>query len=601
LARNSLVRRRHELKWNKATEAPYRFLFTDTETVGTGRDNTGEQRIRLGSACYWERPHDRHAERIEWHDYRTADEFWELVDTYSADKTRLVVFAHNVGFDFQVLGSGEALRAHGWIIRKAIIDSPRFILKARRGSQSLWILDWFNYFRGSLAFAGELVGVPKLPMPAAASSDSEWAVYCRNDVLVLFQAVRRYVEFLARYDLGAFAYTLAGQSMNAYRHRFMPVPIMVHVNKAAIELERRGYYGGRTELFHKGELPPGAYAYVDINSAFASVMHDEEFPTALVGVAPRCSVARLEELCQKYAVIADVDLATELPLYPKRHEQRLVFPIGGFSTTLSTPELIVALQRGHVVSVSKCALYKRGVIFKTWVEEIYKLRSDAKQVGDKLWDELLKRLMNSLYGKFGQLNDEWEIVGDEPGEPDRIWTQYDLDKGTRNTYRRLGGVVEKAIGDREGYNSFVAIAAQVTSSARVLLLKYIERAGFSNVFYCDTDSLIVNLEGYKRLKPHIDPSALGQLKLEHASRHVRINAAKNYVFGATVRHKGRRKDALQLRGDRYRQIQFVSLQGAMRLGHNGGPLIRHIEKHDTLTYRKGIVLSDGHVTPLRMG
>jgi hypothetical protein len=595
-----LIRRKHKLKTNKSTEAPYRFLFTDTETVGKRlEDGSDEQILRLGAACYWERPHSSNRERIEWHSYRSVDEFWEIVDSYSADRTRLVLFAHNVGFDLQVLGGPTTLRAHGWIIRKAIIDSPRFIFKARRGSQSLWILDWFNYFRGSLAFAGELVGVPKLPMPTDTSDDQAWAVYCRNDVLVLFSAVRRYVEFLSRYDLGAFAYTLAGQSLNAYRHRFMEASIFIHTDRKAIAIERQAYFGGRTEIFRQGRLPTDLYAYVDINSAYASVMHDNEFPTALVGVVPTCSVERLELLCQKYAVIAEVGLEVTSPLFPLRAEQRLCFPVGTYRTTLPTPELEIALTRGLVKSVGALTIYRKAAIFRNWVEEIYELRKDAKAQGDALWDELLKRLMNSLFGKFGQLNDEWEFVEDEPGEPDRIWTEYNLDMETRETFRRLGGVKERSIGNREGYNSFVAIAAQVTSYGRALLLKYIEQAGFSNVFYCDTDSLIVNKQGLENLKDSLSPSKLGALKLEGQASDVILNAPKNYVFGELSRHKGRRKDAVELPDRRYRQTQFVSLQGALRAGHTGGPLIRQIEKRDAFAYRKGTVLDSGVVIPLR--
>jgi hypothetical protein len=328
-------------------------------------------------------------------------------------------------------------------------------------------------------------------------------------------------------------------------------------------------------------------------------MRNEQFPTALVGVAPTASVERLAELCQRYAVIADVDLEATSPLYPKRWDQRLVFPVGKFSTTLATPELQLALARGHVVSVGKCALYRRGPIFRQWVDEIYELRKDAKAAGDPLWDELLKRLLNSLFGKFGQLNDEWEFVADEPEEPDRIWTEYNLDKDSRETFRRLGGIKERSIGSREGYNSFVAIAAQVTSWARVLLLRYIEQAEFSNVYYCDTDSLIVNERGMERLQPEISPTSLGKLKLEGTSSDVVLNAPKNYSFGELSRHKGRRKDAVEIGDNRYRQIQFVSLQGALRLGHTGGPIIRHIEKHDAFTYHKGNVLDDGRVVPLR--
>src|SRR5439155_12044125 len=98
-------------------------------------------------------------------------------------------------------------------------------------------------------------------------------------------------------------------------------------------------------------------------------------------------------------------------------------------------------------------------IFKEWVDEIYVLRRDAKLKKDDLWDELLKRMMNSLFGKFGQRSYEWEIVDASNSGPDHIWRELDRDTGRVYTFRRLGNVLQQRKGVEEGFNSFVAIAA----------------------------------------------------------------------------------------------------------------------------------------------
>lgn len=591
----------HELKANRKTETPEHFLFLDTETLPRRiDDDTIEQVFRLGAAIYWHRARSRRVERVSPIIFYNADDLWVHVDHLSRAHSRLTILAHNTGFDLQALGGPKALAIHGWIITKAIVDDPPFILKARKGTSSLLLLDWYNYFRGSLAAAGSLLGVPKLPMPDFTKSDSEWLAYCRNDVQVLYRAVREYVEWIETNDLGNFAHTLAGQALNAYRHRFMPGPIYVHDRRSAIGLERRAYFGGRVELYKRSHLPTKTYTYVDINSAYASVMHAKTYPYALRRVIANPKIEKVKEWLKTHAVIADVELETPVPLYPCRMDGRLVFPVGSFTTTLATPELGLAMTRSHVRRVTLCAIYSRANLFRSWVEQTYEMRSSAKRRGNHFQDEMLKRLSNSLFGKFGQRNYEWTRVGEERGREDEIWKELHISTGTVVTFRRLGGIKEKRTKMTEGFNSFVGIAAHVTSEARMLLLSYIEQAGWAHTFYCDTDSLIVDEEGAASLAPSISPSELGKLKIEGIADDVELLAPKNYRFGEHTRHKGRKNNAVALPDGRYEQEQFISLTGAMRMGWQGGPLVRTVRKRDALTYHKGTVEDDNTITPLRL-
>lgn len=593
-------RHAHALKGNKGSETPSRFIFFDTETTPRQSDRDYVEHVfRLGVACYWQRPRDTQKEHIVWRDLRDKDALWLFIDDMLRPHTRIVLLAHNTGFDLQVIGGASSLERHGWKIRKAIVDDPPFIIRATRETCSILILDWYNYFRGSLAAAGQFLNVPKMRMPHWDAPDSDWSVYCRNDVLVLFEAVRQYVAFVEENDLGTMAHTLAGQSLNAYRHRFMEYPILIHDRRSAIALERRAYYGGRVEMFRKHKLPAGEYSYFDINSAYPAVMRSEEFPTSLISVDHGASLTRLEKLCRDNLVIADVGITTERPLYPLRTDGRLLFPVGKFTTTLATPELITALQRNHVTSVGKYALYTKAPIFRNWVDSIYALRKQARQEGNLFYDEMLKRMLNSLFGKFGQRNLNWIKVAEEKGHEDAIWKDYNADTGKVTTYRRLGGIKEERVAVEEGFNSFVAIAAHVTSSARTLLLAYLESAGWEHVYYCDTDSLIVDEAGAGSLAPAIHPNELGKLKLVDRSTDVLLNAPKNYVFGDMEKHKGRRMNALPVEGGGYIQDQFTSWIGALRLGWQGGPRMGAVLKRDALTYNKGVLHDDGSITPIR--
>src|SRR5690606_15107082 len=157
-----------------------------------------------------------------------------------------------------------------------------------------------------------------------------------------------------------------------------------------------------------------------------------------------------------------------------------------FRTTISTPEIAYALDHGHIVEVHEVAVYQMLPIFREFVTNFYAKRETAKKQGDRVSDLLYKLLLNSLYGKFGQLKREWCEVGTCDRSIVETEEIFDVSSGTpvKMRFRKFGGKIfmEEHVED-VAYNSSIAIAAHVTAYARMLLWKYIQIAGIENHYY----------------------------------------------------------------------------------------------------------------------
>jgi len=167
-------------------------------------------------------------------------------------------------------------------------------------------------------------------------------------------------------------------------------------------------------------------------------------------------------------------------------------------------------------------------------------------------------------------------------------------------YRQFAGLIEKLEEKPESRDSFPAIASHITAYARMYLWELMKAAGLENVYYVDTDSLMVNEEGFEALRPRIDPSKLGALKVEWESDEVVINGLKDYSIDGKLKAKGIRKDAVQTAPGVFTQDQFRGIEGMIREGELDRILIRTVSKTLLRTYLKGQVMESGKVFPLRL-
>lgn len=603
----------HTLKRNCRNAIPQRVIYVDTETIPTEMEpGVIEQRFRFGVAQYVD--YTKHTSEDEIV-FESIPEFWDWVDSKTAPRKKLYWLAHNVDFDFRVLEGFNHLRAHGFELTNLIADGGKWISDHRRKSDpnttrdrsiedsigkpdcSITVLDSLNWFKSSLATLGKTIGLDKLPMPEFSAGLDVWVPYCRRDVEILRRSVEGLMRFVRDLELGNFGCTLAKQAMNAFRHRFMSHEIVIHTRPDIVEIERDSYCGGRTEAFFIGCLPKQSYYKLDINSQYPYVMRSNPFPCCYLGKRIADPDEWTSGRKKEVTFITDCTIQTDIPNVPVRYNHRLCFPIGTFRVRLCEPEFRIVRASAQSIRIHAVYLYAKDFLFRDWVDTLYELRKKFRAEGNDQYQYFVKRLMNSLYGKFGQRCEEWAIV--EPCDVDESWyrTLIDLETGKERTLKAVGGQIWERIGKKEGWDSLVAIASFVCSYARAYLWELIVQAGRQNVFYCDTDSLVVNQSGRDALQSRIDPDRLGYLKEEGITDEFIIRNLKDYTFGDETKVKGVAKNAIHEGENTYIVEQWEHLSGAVHHGRIESVRVHQTKKVLRRVYEKGLVSPDGTVKP----
>lgn len=277
---------------------------------------------------------------------------------------------------------------------------------------------------------------------------------------------------------------------------------------------RRGYYGGRTEVF-KPVLIDG-YHY-DVNSLFPYVMKTSEFPVGyyehFTGDEAKTNY-RFWRRRRRGAGIAEATVKVpsdmNIPPLPCRVEwgrlaNKLLFPVGTLEGVWTYDELVRAEELGCEVTVTQSAYwYKTAPIFKEFVEYWEEVKTNsfgAKRTFSKL-------VQNSLYGKFGMrrereslANYEKHIDLDMKGESYDIFFHEELNmKFVQHvTYSKAKYIQPH-------------IAVFITARARLLLLDgLLQQEAAGGVAYCDTDSIA---GGARMPDDMVHDSAYGKWKLE---------------------------------------------------------------------------------------
>jgi len=376
--------------------------------------------------------------------------------------------------------------------------------------------------------------------------------------------------------------------------------ILVSVNNKATEIERASYRGGRTECFQLGQLPKEDYYLLDINSLYPYCMKVNQYPTRHLYMKYNPPLEFLHRVLKNRCVIGDVLVTIDKPTFGIKYNGRLVFPVGTFRVTLTSSELTRAVTTGAVVKIYALSVYHREFIFTDFVDYFYNQRLAFKKAGKPVYAYLCKKLLNHLYGKFGQRNEDWVFIGKEPKPVDYVEVEIDAQTGKRYTVRCIAGQVCRTDKAAEGYNSFAAISSEVTANARMLLWDFIEKAGPENVFYTDTDSLLVNKTGRDNLAADISQTALGKLKLVQRTSKAVLHNVKDYQLGRKVKIKGISRTAEKVSEGSYITYQQQGVRAALHNENVNTMTWRRVPKTLHRIYEKAVVGLDQHVHPLIM-
>lgn len=545
------------MKRNHSCQLPRSICFVDTETEDCNhneQDQYSTQRLKLG-----------HCEigRIEKGKWTRAKEltfvnrslFWNFVLGQSTNRQTTWIVAHNAVFDCTHLGLWQLLENGIFVIDSprsfrhgindagspdygrgiCVTESPPVIVGLRHVAtgKRLIVVDSLNYFRCPLADLGSHFGIEKPELPDRQVISDDLIERCRVDVEILKRGFLSLIEFVSLHDLGVFRYTASSQSLSAFRHRFMKHSIVFHDDAQAKKLERNCYFGGATIIFKPGWHGERMYQ-VDVNSLYPFVMVNTRFPRKLV----RSEVdggAYITKLPCDPADCAAICLCVNRQQYlPYRTKHCTEYSDGAGLYYLCGEELATAIKLDVVKVILGYTEYICDYIFRDFAEWFLTKRMEYRNGQNKPLEYLCKLLANSLYGKLGQLQPQWEndpaIVAPQAWHK---WFENNHDTGEVTPYRSIGWHVQRMTGRAELPNTLVAIPAFVTSAAREYMRLMRQAIGVENIFYQGVDSLVLNQAGYDCLvdMEMMDRSAPGMFKLVCEGESGEFRAKMSYRIG----------------------------------------------------------------------
>lgn len=612
----------HIMKVAKTMEYPSNLLFFDTETTGN-IDHIDKQCVRHSffmGYVYATRFEKLKETRIKETVFQSIPAFWSFLNKRKDKLRPLYCFSHNLPFDLTILDFWHYLDRENIPITFAVMEDPPTIIMIEIDKCKIYFIDTLNYWRLSLKQIGHNIGLEKLEMPGVVKNSKEFIEYCKNDVMILKKAVLQLISFLKEKDLGSFGFSTPSIAMHVFKHSFLkPNTIYIHDNKRALIMERESYYGGYVCNFYVGKVKSKVH-YLDVNSLYPYLML-RPVPVKLLQVKNNPPIKELKKIVGKYGYCAQVEISDLKQSYPKRLDGKLCMVRGHYVTTLCGEELERAITQGSIMKCYCLAVYEMKPIFKEYVEYFYDLRLKYKKEDNQTYDQFCKLMMNSLYGKFGQLGFRWQELNKENLEryydclnkpfpeqyqdnfvmPNINWMEnkwYALGLDVPIQVRCIHGQTQIKFPTGEHFESSPIISGYITGYGRELLRQYIAIAGKDNVYYCDTDSLFTNNRGFDRLRKKgiVNQNRLGHLKLEGSSAKTEFWGPKDYTFGDTTKLKGIRANAIQIGENEYMQNKFEGLVSILKRGGDPYVMIEWTNKLLTRSYTKGHVSKDGSVS-----
>ncbi len=299
----------------------------------------------------------------------------------------------------------------GWVVSAGFSASSAVVVSVHKDGHKFQFCDSFFLLRSSLEkiakWTGDRKGTDKegdkdpeqtrlekfhAPLP-------ELIEYCKQDCVILWRALKATQYGL--YELGCeMKVTAASTAMGFFRYKFLGeiIPTSDAVNRIA----RDAYCASRVEIVR----PVAHNVYcLDFNSSFPYSMTFPQ-PGKLIKTQwrylPKEGTIYLAEVTVKVP-------PCHIPAVPYRLDGRVYFPIGQWGPVWMSSVDIELLQEagGTVVDVGRILIFEAQSWLSEYVHLLYDLR---KNETDEFRRELLKILLNSLYGKFAENEEKTSLL-----------------------------------------------------------------------------------------------------------------------------------------------------------------------------------------------
>lgn len=309
--------------------------------------------------------------------------------------------------------------------------------------------------------------------------------YLKRDCVSLYDCLTKFKQTIETKLRGKMGLTAAATAIETLRRSYLEdaIPALSRENEAFV---RRGYYGGRTEIFHKGGNFPEKFPLrcYDVNSMYPWAL-TQPLPIKMFweGTPDKLNLS-YDGFVECTVSTKNCDkLALRYPCLPYRQGGKLLFPLGRFRGVWTTKELSFALEHGYsIVSIGRVVYFKSAPVFREYMLSLYAMRNKSNIGYDETMSRIAKLLANATYGKFGT-NREREKIHIQPP----LYEVLEKEMAPLQGPMFLPVFVEQV--QCEADYVLPHLAAWTTSLARVKLLQLIYRCHPMRVYYCDTDSV----------------------------------------------------------------------------------------------------------------
>ena len=556
-------RRPHWMRHNKASRYPARFVCLDVETHRQRLESGERQTFRLAYATF-DNETSRSGDAVDELAFADTAELWRWIDSKTTTKCRTFVFAHNLAFDLRASSALVNLARIGWRVQSLALDRHRCWLRMTRGNRTLILIDTVSFLGVALNKLADEVKWNYVPLPHEESSTESFLDRCRSDTRLLRLLVIRMLRWLGDNDAGDFRMTGPAQGTALFRHRFLPPNgLLIHDDPDLLDLERKAGWAGRCEVWKHGYVKGPLYEW-DFSLCYARTARMASLPTRFRCEVPPSAFDVLPTLGNDRAYLAQVRIATDLPIVPAYIDGRICWPIGTFDTVLWDCEIQLARDFGAEVEIQRAFLYQASPLMKEWGDWIIGRLDGPEPETCPVGRALLKQWSRSTVGRFGLRYPLWEQKDEarETGFAIVPWIDAET-KATGDTLW-IGNQILERSGVVESNDSAPAIMSYVMALARCRLWRAIATLPEGSLCYCDTDSLIVTEQGndalrkfaHKRIGEGLRVKAKHVDATFHAPRAVELSGAAHFA--------GLPRNATPLGNGRYRAVLWEGAESSLR-------------------------------------
>lgn len=529
----------HWLRSNAANRTPRRLICFDSEAVRTLNGKVEQHSFRLACASFDVLDECGELTKpTEYVTFTTTEELWRWATGKTNTTHRTWMVAHNLSYDLRLTESLSILPSLGYDVRQIALNDyscwARFALHKR----SLLLSDSRSWLTMPLDIVARMLKIRRVKLPLNDDPIEKWEARCANDVKVLRAAMLGIIRFVRDENLGDFRQTGHAQASAAYRHRFMAGrSILVHWDMPAREHERRAGWTGRAEVWRHGEYRESLVEW-DFQAAYARVAQRENLPARLLGKVASPSLDRVLSRPPERRYLLNVEVETGRETVPTMHEGRIVWPVGRFQTTLWDDEVALALEHGATARISQAWIYEASPVLRDWATWILAALDGKPPGDDPLRRAILKGWSRSLIGRFALRYPMLQFVGEEEQQDTALFWVWDADKGKPVNHLQIGDRLYRETELQESESSAPAIMSCVMAHARIDLWRCMETAGFDNVMYVDTDSILVNLDGHRALDKATGAGFHPGLRVKGRYREAQLRATRNISLDGSARVAG---------------------------------------------------------------